>query len=236
MEQPRGRFLNFAIAQAEMAGSGPGCDDTGFSGRSMTTIATFVFRPRGRYCGPALALGLALGLAVAPSAYGQSFTQPAGPPPAAAPQQAAPPQPAPPQPGAKPEPGVLESIGRFFDQGASSFREHIGRARERVDDFNSQARATGQGAIDVTRDAVGAVVSLPSARMVQGRQVCPVAANGAPDCQSAAERLCKEKGFSTGKSMDFTSSERCPPRVWVSGRKAEGECTTETFISRAICQ
>jgi hypothetical protein len=211
----------------------------------MTTIATSVCRPvcrpRGHSRGPALALGLVVALAVAPSAFGQSFTQPAGPPPAAAPQPAPPqasaPQPVPPAPGAKPEEsGVFESIGRFFDQGASSFREHIGRARERVDDFNSQARATGQGAIDVTRDAVGAVVSLPSARMVQGRQVCPVAANGAPDCQSAAERLCKEKGFSSGKSMDFTSSERCPPRVWVSGRRAEGECTTETFISRAMCQ
>ena len=72
---------------------------------------------------------------------------------------------------------------------------------------------------------------------MQGRQVCVTAPNGAPDCQAAAETLCKAKGYTTGKSIDFTSSQRCPARVWAAGRQAnEAECTTETFISRAMCQ
>jgi hypothetical protein len=171
------------------------------------------------------AAGLALLIPLV--AHAQSFSQGAqGQPPA----EAAPP--------ARPqEPGVFESIGRFFDQGAASFREHIGRAKERVDDFNDKAAATGKDAVEVTRGAVDAVVKLPAARVVQGRQVCHPAANGAPDCGAAADRLCKEKGFGTGKSMDFTSAEKCPPRVWASGRQGnEAACTTETFISRAMCQ
>ncbi len=201
----------------------------------MTICAIDPRRAADRLCAGPLA-GLAAGLfllSVIPAAA-QSFSQQpgGGPPPAPAPRA----EPAPP-PGQPPGPGVFESIGRFFDQGAANFREHIGRARERVDDFGDKAAATGKGAVDATKEAVGAVVKLPAARVVQGRQVCHVAANGAPDCQSAAERLCKENGFASGKSMDFTSAERCPPRVWASGRQGnEAACTTETFISRAMCQ
>jgi len=43
-------------------------------------------------------------------------------------QDAAPP-PAPPQQ----KPGVFESIGRFFDQGASNFRDHLRGAKRRMD-------------------------------------------------------------------------------------------------------
>ena len=61
------------------------------------------------------------------------------------------------------------------------------------------------------------------------------APNGAPDCLAAAEALCRKQGFTSGKSMDFTSAEQCPPRSWLAG-KQEAECTTVTFISRAMCQ
>jgi hypothetical protein len=52
----------------------------------------------------------------------------------------------------------------------------------------------------------------------------------------AADALCRKHGFSSGKSMDFTSAEECPTRVYLSGRQAEADCTTVTFISRALCQ
>ena len=146
-------------------------------------------------------------------------------------------------PSAQPkyEPGALEALSRWFDQGAANFRKDWLGAKERMDDFNQQAstagKSIGDGALDATKNAVGAVVALPIARAVQGRQVCATAPNGAPDCQAAAEILCKAKGFTTGKSIDFTSSQRCPARVWAAGRQGnEAECTTETFISRAMCQ
>jgi hypothetical protein len=176
---------------------------------------------------------------------------------AAAQQAAAPaePDPAPAQSGAKPEaPGVFESIGRWMDQSAAGFRAHVAGARDSLDDLNQRAAAAGRtigntaveagknvvgagmAAADVTRDAVGAVARLPATRVVRGRERCEVAPNGAPDCLAAAQALCRKQGYSTGKSLDFTSSEYCPPTATLSRRQAEDACITETFISRAMCQ
>jgi hypothetical protein len=166
----------------------------------------------------------------------------------AAPQdsQRAPDPSPPPAPAA--QPGVIESIGRFFEQGAANFRAHLGGAKERFDklgdeaaanqkDFGEKAVAVGKGAADVTKSAVDAVVKLPTARVVNGRETCALAPNGAPDCVAAAEVLCRKQGFGSGKSIDFTSARQCPVKAWLGGREGnEAECTTVTFISRAMCQ
>jgi hypothetical protein len=165
--------------------------------------------------------------------------------------QQAPPPPAPNSPPAQTkvqEPGLFESLGRWFDEGAANFRAHMRGAKDRFDDlgdkaanarktFGDTAAEVGKSAADATKTAVDAVAKLPNARVVQGRQTCALAPNGAPDCQTAAETLCRSQGYATGKSIDFTSAEKCPPRAWLSGRRGnEAECTTETFISRAMCQ
>ena len=161
-------------------------------------------------------------------------------------QDAAPP-PAPPQQ----KPGVFESIGRWFDNGASNFRDHLRGAKRRMDELGNDAAANnkaisdqaakmgqgaadvGKGAADATVNAMGAVAKLPTARMMNGRERCIAAPNGAPDCVSAAEALCRKHGFTSGKSMDFTSAEECPVRTLLG---QSNECTTVTFISRAMCQ
>jgi hypothetical protein len=170
----------------------------------------------------------------------------------AAPQADAPP-PAPVQ--TKPEPrGLFEAIGRWFDEGTSGFRSHVTGARTSFDEFNQRAAETrknigdtattmsrnavgaGVTAADVTRDAMGAVAKLPMSRIVQGRERCITAPNGAPDCLAAAETLCRKQGFSTGKSVDFTSAESCPVKAWLGDKQSDGECRTVTFISKAMCQ
>ena len=161
-------------------------------------------------------------------------------------QDAAPP-PAPPQQ----KPGVFESIGRWFDNGASNFRDHLRGAKRKMDELGDDAAANnkaisdqaakmgqgaadvGKGAADATVNAMGAVAKLPTARMMSGRERCIAAPNGAPDCVSAAEALCRKHGFTSGKSMDFTSAEECPVRTLLG---QSNECTTVTFISRAMCQ
>ena len=161
-------------------------------------------------------------------------------------QDAAPP-PAPPQQ----KPGVFESIGRWFDNGASNFRDHLRGAKRRMDELGDDAAANnkaisdqaakmgqgaadvGKGAADATVNAMGAVAKLPTARMMSGRERCIAAPNGAPDCVSAAEALCRKHGFTSGKSMDFTSAEECPVRTLLGQTQ---DCTTVTFISRAMCQ
>jgi hypothetical protein len=169
--------------------------------------------------------------------------------PAALAQDAPPPVVSAPAPSQKP--GVFESIGRFFDQGASRFRDHLRGAKRKMDDLGEDAAANskdisdnaakvgqgaaevGKGAADATKNAMDAVAKLPAARMMSGNERCANAPNGAPDCLAAAEALCRKHGFATGKSMDFTSAEECPAKTMLG--QAE-ECRTVTFISRAMCQ
>jgi hypothetical protein len=152
-----------------------------------------------------------------------------------------------------PKPGAFESIGRWFDQAASNFRDHLRGAKRKMDDLGDEAAANskdlsnqaaqarknaadaGKSAADATRSAVDAVAKLPTARMMEGRERCVTAPNGAPDCLAAAEALCRKHGFASGKSMDFTSAEECPPRALL-GQTPRDECTNVTFISRAMCQ
>lgn len=73
--------------------------------------------------------------------------------------------------------------------------------------------------------------------IVKGRTLCPVAANGAPDCKTASDRLCQSKGFKEGKSIDTDAFQRCSARVFLPGyKRQEGDCTTENHVTQALCQ
>lgn len=144
-------------------------------------------------------------------------------------------------------PGLFESIGRWFDQSASNFRDRLRGAKARVDDLNDRAAANrkemndraaevGKGAVDVTIGAVEAVAKLPGTRAMSGRERCALAPNGAPDCVAAAETLCRKHGFASGRSIDFTSAEECPARALIGDQSAEAQCKIVTFINRAMCQ
>ncbi len=181
-------------------------------------------------------------LLAAPTVSAQQDIAPAAPPAAA-------PAPAPAAPASKS--GPFEAIGRWFDQSAANFRNHLRGAKQKMDDLGDDAAASGKGfsegaakvgqgaaevgkgAADATKNAMEAVAKLPTARMMSGRERCVTAPNGAPDCVAAAEALCRKHGFAAGKSMDFTSAEDCQP-VTVVGQAPV--CTTVTFISRAMCQ
>ena len=64
-----------------------------------------------------------------------------------------------------------------------------------------------------------------------------VAANGAPDCKAGADKLCQSKGYKEGKSLDTDAAEKCSPKVFIPGRKREpGDCKTENYVTRALCQ
>lgn len=73
--------------------------------------------------------------------------------------------------------------------------------------------------------------------VVKGRVVCPVAANGAPDCKIASDKLCQSKGFKEGKSLDTDAAQSCSAKAMIPGRKPEaGDCKTENYVTQALCQ
>ena len=85
--------------------------------------------------------------------------------------------------------------------------------------------------------ATGAVIGLPNARVVTARERCAPAQNGSPDCQAAADALCRGKGFLSGKSLDTQSELKCPAKVLLERRTPdEANCPTEIFVTRAMCQ
>jgi hypothetical protein len=134
------------------------------------------------------------------------------------------------------KPGMFGAIGRWFTQQVDEINASFKDAGRRFNNFGHEAGVAARTTVDGAKEAADAVARLPKARVVSGHEKCRNAANGAPDCVAAAEAVCKTQGFGSGKSVDMTTAEVCPPKVWMSGR-TEGEgCHTETFVSRALCQ
>jgi hypothetical protein len=154
-------------------------------------------------------------------------------PPAEIPSQnagAAAANPPPAAPNSMPGPSLVDTIGRWFDDGTTKFKSNLQGAQQSFDEFADQTR-------DAAKDATGAVMGLPNARIVTVRERCAAAQNGAADCQAAAAAACRGKGFQTGKSVDTQSEHKCPAQVLLKGRAPnDAECSTEIFVTRAVCQ
>ena len=132
--------------------------------------------------------------------------------------------------------GFLATVSRWFREQTATVNSSLDDARKKVDGFNSAAGDAAKSTVEGAKDAAGAIARIPSARAVSGHEKCQLAANGAPDCVAAANTMCKAKGFESGKSVDMTTADVCPAKVYMSGRSTGPECTTETFVSRAFCQ
>jgi hypothetical protein len=140
----------------------------------------------------------------------------------AAPAVTPPPPPAPARPAHNP--GFLEELGKVLKDSASHLSSSWKGSQKTLEDLNAK-----------TKDATESLTRVQS--VITGRTACPMTANGAPDCVVAAEQLCKGKGFKTGKSLDIETAEKCSAKVYLYGRTgAPGECRTENFVTRAICQ
>jgi hypothetical protein len=132
-------------------------------------------------------------------------------------------------PNLDPPPGI-EIFGRWLEQGTTRFKSDLQGAQETFDKLGTQT-------LDAAKDATGAVVALPNARIVVAHERCASAQNGSADCQAAAETLCRGKGFQTGKSLDTQSELKCPAKLLLERRSPnDKDCLTEIFITRAMCQ
>lgn len=127
---------------------------------------------------------------------------------------------------------MIEEIGRVLRDSTSIFT--LPSPKETIDDLNARAKGATDSLGRAT-DGLGRLARPTS--VATGRVVCKVAANGAPDCKSAADKLCQSKGFTSGNSIESDAAESCPARVLMSGRPPEpGECRTDNYVTRALCQ
>ncbi|HUN97105.1 MAG TPA: hypothetical protein VMU69_12870 [Bradyrhizobium sp.] len=141
----------------------------------------------------------------------------------AAPAQAAPAPAPPPEPE---NPGLISEIGKLLHK-----LPPLKSPSETLGDLNERAK-------DATRDATETLTNLarPSS-MVSGRTICPVSANGAPDCKVAADKLCQGKGYKEGKSLAMDSAEKCSAKVLIPGRtRKPDDCHTDNYVTAALCQ
>ncbi len=134
------------------------------------------------------------------------------------------------------EPGFFEGIAQWFDRQAAKIGSGFKDAGTQVENFGREAGVAAKTTVEGAKGAADTVVRIPAARVISGHEKCKIAPNGAPDCVVAAQIMCKAKGFESGKSVDMTTAEICPPQVYASGRNSGPGCHTETFVSRALCQ
>jgi hypothetical protein len=154
--------------------------------------------------------------------------------------------PAQPPPAGKP--GFLHELGRWWQDSLANFNAGMKDAQGRMSEFNAQADVAAKetaaatqeamrNAADAAKEAATAFARLPNTRVIEVRERCAAAANGAPDCRAAATSVCRGKGFNTGQALDIQSAQKCPAAVWLSGRMPrDGECAVETHVLRAVCQ
>jgi hypothetical protein len=117
-------------------------------------------------------------------------------------------EPGAPAPEPAPRPGLFDALGRWFSDTA-----------------------------DAAKGATSGIIMLPGSNIVSGREKCPLAANNAPDCALGADALCRTKGFGSGRQLDINSAQTCRPKIKFSGGpRLERNCSTDTFVTRAVCQ
>ena len=127
-------------------------------------------------------------------------------------------------------PGFVDAVGHWLNESTTRFRTDLQGTQATFDQFAKDTR-------DVAKDATDAVMGLPNARIVTVRERCAAAQNGAPDCLAAAAAACRGEGFQTGNSVDTQSEHICASQVLLKGRAPnDAECSTEIFVTRAVCQ
>ncbi len=145
-------------------------------------------------------------------------------------QQAVPQQngsaPSTPAPAREENPGLINEIGKLFEKLPS-----LKSPQETIQDLST-------GAKNAAKDASDSLSRLATpASMVSGRAICPVSANGSPDCALGAAKLCQSKGYKEGKSLNTDSAETCSAKVLIPGRaRKPDDCRTDNYVTSALCQ
>lgn len=134
------------------------------------------------------------------------------------------------------QPGIFSAIGHWFSQTANNFNAGMRDMRDHFHHFSQEAGIAAQTTVNTAKSAADTFGRISSTRVIEGHEKCQIAPNGAPDCIAAADTICRNRGFKSGKSVDMTTAEICPARVYLAGRSSGPGCHSLTFVSRALCQ
>ena len=162
--------------------------------------------------------------------------------------------PQPPPPGAPPTSASTDKaassptekkfdLGQWWSDSVANFKAKMEEQQSKLDDFNKQSAAAAKDAATATGDAMknaaDAMVhfSTPS-KVIEVQETCPLAGNGAADCETAATNACKGKGFKSGQPLDVRTAEKCNASLWMSGQPqpTTANCPEETVVLRVACQ
>jgi len=100
----------------------------------------------------------------------------------------------------------------------------------------STATDAMKGAVEATKNAATAIMRLPNTRVIQVNEVCLRAPNGGSDCATAAATGCRAKGFNGGSPLDVRTGSRCNPKPPQAGEMPSVHCSSESVVTRAVCQ
>lgn len=126
-------------------------------------------------------------------------------------------------PAGSSRPGLIDTLGGWLKNSADGVASGLKGTQQQIDNLN-------KGTVD-------ALTRIPVTGFAAGRIVCPMTANGAPDCYAASSKLCQDKGYASGKSLATEAAETCNPRIYLPGyKRKDGDCRVDTFVTRAACQ
>ena len=104
--------------------------------------------------------------------------------------------------------GLIEKLGDWLRDSADGVSSGLKGTQQRIDDIN-------KGTLDT-------LSRIPVAGFASGRSLCPRAANGAPDCYAATDKLCKEKGYTRRPQPRHRVGGNLQPAHLSAGLSAQG--------------
>jgi hypothetical protein len=132
--------------------------------------------------------------------------------------------------------GTTDAAKDAAKNATTATQDAVKNAVEATKGAASTATDAMKGAMEATKNAATAIVRLPNTRLVDVRETCARAPNGASDCAAAAATGCRAKGFSGGKPLDTRTAEKCDTKPLQAGQLPGVQCARETVVIRAVCQ
>jgi hypothetical protein len=133
--------------------------------------------------------------------------------------------------------GALKGAGDATKGAAAAAQDAMKSAGAMTKDAAAVAEDAMKGAVAVSKDAATVIEKLPNTRLITLHELCEKAPNGAPDCETAAAKGCRSKGFAGGHPVDVRSAETCDLAALKAGKSpGHAECPVDTVVTRAICQ